>query len=123
MSKSSAFPKILHIGDKQILDLFEGEVEITEKLDGCVTPDTKILMSDLNYLPAKDLLIGDEVVGFDEELNNSRFKKSYITNLKHDTDEVYQLILSDGRKVQVTHNHPLVVRFPKKTPNGLSKEC
>lgn len=31
---SSAFPKILHIGDKQILDLFEGEVEITEKLDG-----------------------------------------------------------------------------------------
>lgn len=34
MSKSSAFPKILHIGDKQILDLFEGEVEITEKIDG-----------------------------------------------------------------------------------------
>lgn len=34
MSKTSAFPKILHIGDKQILDLFEGEVEITEKLDG-----------------------------------------------------------------------------------------
>ena len=34
MAKSSAFPKILHIGDKQILDLFEGEVEITEKLDG-----------------------------------------------------------------------------------------
>lgn len=34
MSKTAAFPKILHIGDKQILDLFEGEVEITEKLDG-----------------------------------------------------------------------------------------
>jgi len=34
VSKTAAFPKILHIGDKQILDLFEGEVEITEKLDG-----------------------------------------------------------------------------------------
>ena len=34
MAKTSAFPKILHIGDKQILDLFEGEVEITEKIDG-----------------------------------------------------------------------------------------
>lgn len=34
MSKTSAFPKILHIGDKQILDLFETEVEITEKIDG-----------------------------------------------------------------------------------------
>lgn len=34
MSKTAAFPKILHIGDKQILDLFDGEVEITEKVDG-----------------------------------------------------------------------------------------
>ncbi len=34
MSKTAAFPKILHIGDKQILDLFETEVEITEKIDG-----------------------------------------------------------------------------------------
>ena len=34
MSKTAAFPKILHVGDKQISDLFDGEVEITEKLDG-----------------------------------------------------------------------------------------
>lgn len=34
MSKTTSFPKILHIGDKQILDLFDGPVEITEKLDG-----------------------------------------------------------------------------------------
>ena len=34
MSKTAAFPKILHIGDKQILDLFETEVEITERIDG-----------------------------------------------------------------------------------------
>ncbi len=34
MSKTAAFPKILHVGDKQISDLFETEVEITEKLDG-----------------------------------------------------------------------------------------
>lgn len=31
---SSPFPKILHIGDKQIADLFDGPVEITEKVDG-----------------------------------------------------------------------------------------
>lgn len=39
---SSAFPKILHIGDKQILDLFEGEVEITEKLDGSLIKEVRI---------------------------------------------------------------------------------
>lgn len=31
---SSAYPKILHIGDKPIADLFHGDVEITEKVDG-----------------------------------------------------------------------------------------
>lgn len=31
---SSPFPKILHIGDKQISSLFDEDVEITEKLDG-----------------------------------------------------------------------------------------
>src|ERR1035441_1418647 len=31
---SSSYPKILQIGDKVIADLFEGDVEITEKLDG-----------------------------------------------------------------------------------------
>lgn len=30
MSKTAAFPKILAIGHKEILTLFEGEVEITE---------------------------------------------------------------------------------------------
>ena len=34
MSNTAAFPKILHIGDKQISSLFDGEVEITEKVDG-----------------------------------------------------------------------------------------
>ena len=31
---SSAFPKILHLGDKAIRDIWDGEVEITEKVDG-----------------------------------------------------------------------------------------
>lgn len=31
---TAAFPKILHLGDKQLSNLFDGEVEITEKVDG-----------------------------------------------------------------------------------------
>jgi hypothetical protein len=34
MSYTAPFPKILHIGDAQIADLFDGPVEITEKVDG-----------------------------------------------------------------------------------------
>lgn len=81
--RTTAFPKILHLGHKQIKDIFDGEVEITEKVDGCVTPETGILMSDLSY------------------------KKAINTALKNDSDECYELQLEDGRKVRVTHNHPL----------------
>jgi hypothetical protein len=31
---TTSYPKILHIGDKPIADLYEGDVEITEKIDG-----------------------------------------------------------------------------------------
>jgi len=34
MSRTAPFPKIIHIGDKQIQDLFDDTVEITEKVDG-----------------------------------------------------------------------------------------
>lgn len=34
MSNTAAFPKILHIGDMHIQSLFDGPVEITEKVDG-----------------------------------------------------------------------------------------
>ena len=43
----TAFPKIFAIGTDYIKDIFEEEVEITEKLDGCVSLDSKILLSDL----------------------------------------------------------------------------
>ena len=32
--RTTAFPKILHLGRKQVKDIFDGEVEITEKVDG-----------------------------------------------------------------------------------------
>lgn len=34
MSHTAAYPKILHVGDKQIAELFDDTVEITEKVDG-----------------------------------------------------------------------------------------
>ena len=34
MEKTKSYPKILQIGDKQIADIFDEDVEITEKIDG-----------------------------------------------------------------------------------------
>ena len=34
LKKISSFPKIFHIGENYIENLFKGQVEITEKIDG-----------------------------------------------------------------------------------------
>ena len=49
MDKIKAFPKIFHIGESMIQNLFKGEVEITEKIDGSqfdfgIAKDGEIMM-------------------------------------------------------------------------------
>lgn len=42
----------------------------------CVTPDTRVLTSDLAWVPAGDLTVGRGLVGFDETLNHGRGKNT-----------------------------------------------
>lgn len=43
----------------------------------CVSPETKILTSDLSWINAEDVKVGDELIGFDEKQNNGRFGTKY----------------------------------------------
>ena len=76
-----SFPKIWHLGTKNVANIFDSEVEITEKVDGCVGMGSHILMSDLSYKKAMFVCVGDEVVGFDDHTNNPRLKKALVTRL------------------------------------------
>lgn len=72
----SAFPKIYHLGSKQVVNIFEGEVEITEKIDG----------SQFAFVRIKDYVVCRSK-GCILDLNtcDKRFKKAieYVQSIKH----------------------------------------
>jgi len=63
--------------------------KITAIFAGCLTPDHKVLMANLEYKTLGDLIIGDTLVSFDENpyedgKRSRRYKTGTILNLKRE---------------------------------------
>lgn len=86
--------------------------DMTAIISGCLTPDHKVLMSDLKYVPLDKLCVGDKVVSFDAEAppRKRRFKTGTVVNLARDISDVYQVKLVSGKKFKVTLDHQWLVR-------------
>lgn len=76
---SSSDPNIQQVpvrDNPEIRDIFipdEGKVYVIA--DYCVTPDTRILLPDLTWKPIGELVIGDSLVGFDENAQSHTGRK------------------------------------------------
>lgn len=87
----------------------------------CVTPDTKILTSDLVWKPAGELKVFDGLVGFDEYPvkiydNNRNRRKMKYSNVLHTgriKRHVFALHLSDGTILKSSDEHPWLVSSKK----------
>lgn len=87
----------------------------------CVTPETKILKSTLEWVPAKELLLGDSLLAFDEfpDLSQKRVRarrKLCHSTVKHNgiiIRPTYQLTLSNGQKLTCSEEHPWLVSTKK----------
>ena len=93
---TSPFPKILHLGDKQISDLLSGEVEITEKVDGSQLGFGKVngrlfvrskgQELDLDMPNAMFIKAVDYVKSIEDRLpNNYTFYGEFLNKPKHNT--------------------------------------
>lgn len=82
--------------------------------ENCVTPDTPILCSDLRWVNAGDLQIGDELIGFDEypqQIGTSagrRFKKSTVEYVGRAFKECFEITTTHGKTI-ATLDHPWLV--------------
>lgn len=74
-----SYSSIFHLGHKSVETLFNSDVLIEEKIDGCVVPNTPILTADLKYVPAGSLKVGDRLVAFQDKLSNPRLFESVVT--------------------------------------------
>jgi hypothetical protein len=111
-----SFVKIFAIGTDYIKDIFEEQVEVSEKIDGCVSIDEEVLTSDLRYVKAGELKVGDKLIGFDEILNDARFREATVTVATPIIKCCYKIKFSNNKEIIASSDHPWVVRFPNKTP-------
>lgn len=67
--------------------------------DYCLDPDTRVLTSDLRWVPVSEVRAGDELVGFDESLRKTRMRRSTVEATKRVTK----------RRLRLTTNHGTIV--------------
>ncbi len=80
-------------------------------LTDCVSISTDITMFDLTTKKAGELVVGDHLLGFEEEAVGRvrKTKKSIVENVLIKNGELIDLQLSDGRKLTTTPDHKLLV--------------
>lgn len=97
---------------------FEGHLGHMHAPENCVTPDTPILMGDMTWKTAGDLVTGDRIVGFDEDNTQvgstagRRFREALATVHGRATKDCYEVVTSDGRTVVASADHKWLVNLP-----------
>lgn len=75
----------------------------------CLTPDHKVLTTELRWVEIGSLNLGDEILGFDEHLpaagNGRRWRRSVVTGNRRTEDDVYLVTLSNGDQIKCTGDH------------------
>lgn len=77
---------------------------------GCLTPGHKVLTSDLQYVPSEKLLVGQELLAFDEfplvKFGRRGWRKSVVTHTGIMPKKVAEIKLSDSTVLTATLDHP-----------------
>lgn len=82
---------------------------------GCLTPDHKVLTSDLRYVPIGELKVGDKLLSFDEHpftdgKRSRRYKEGILLQIDRDMQEVFSVKLKSGKEFKVTGDHGWLVK-------------
>ena len=104
-----SYPSIYNLGHVAIKELFTVPVSVEEKIDGCVTLDTPILMEDLSYRPAGLLQCGDKLIGFTDTLNDPRLTSSIVTVASPIKKHCVVVSTNQG-SISVSEDHPFLIR-------------
>jgi hypothetical protein len=88
-----------------------------DHVDYCLAPDTRVLTSDLRWVPVAGLGLGDELIGFDESLgHNCRLRRSAVLSVSQTIAECFEIATSAATVVaSAEHRWPTTRR---RTPTG-----
>lgn len=107
------------MGHQQVFDYAERPLQLSGRkqlgmiVGACLTPDHKVLHTDLTYRPLGDIKVGDELVSFDEQLDGRkarRYKRGTVLNTRKVPKVVYAVTLTSGKVFKVTGDHLWVTK-------------
>lgn len=108
--------KVSHEGMPLWLDCMKGDGAAWKRMKtyNCLTPDHKVLTTDLRWVEIGTLDVGDDILGFDENPGDSggigrRLKRSTVLGNRRTIDTVYEVTLSNGDKIKCTGDHQWLV--------------
>jgi hypothetical protein len=89
------------------------------KVGYCLDPDTKILTTDLNWIKAKDISIGTEIIAFPESLNrDNKYCTAKITDKDKFIKPRFRIKTERGEVIcSDTHKFPVYRWQPRKRKN------
>lgn len=87
----------------------------------CLAPGTRLLADDLHWVPIEDLEVGDQLVGFDEEVKiGEKGRRFHTTDVEATCVLIrpcYVLRLNDGRTITSSFEHRWMTRGRGKNKN------
>ena len=90
-----------------------GETSDEFRMSYCVTPETRILTSDLRWVRADSIKAGDKLIGFDENPPKRYGQRKFNETLVEDVGEIerpcYEVTLNNGTKVTCSEEHRWLV--------------
>lgn len=108
--------------------IIAGENSKLLTFDYCVAPDTRLLTSDLRWVRAADVQVGDELIGFPERFdcfkNNNdvhAWQRTKVLRKSTPKHQSYKITTDDGRVIVSSADHMWATRgdsfSPKKQPD------
>jgi GTPase SAR1 family protein len=102
---------------RALLALLDGETQVDHIVHlACPAPETKILKTDLTWCRADSLVIGDELIGFDEEpaskglIGARKFRTTKVIACPIITKKRYRVTTTAGEET-VSEFHPFLVKL------------
>lgn len=71
---------------------------------GCLDPDTEVMLWDGGYKIAKDVVVGDQLIGDDGQVRN-------VLQITEGIDEMYEVNLINGLSYKVNSQHKLTLTY------------
>lgn len=91
--------------------------------DLCTTGDAQILMADLSYKRADQVVPGDQVLAFDEKPNSNKkrfFRSGKVSKTAHYTPQkLYAVRMKNGNTIKCTAEHPWLTERGFRTTEQL----